>query len=258
MSLISQREPVREREIMTTAEAPRKYGLAMTEAPGVPHEDAGGITEEVIRRVVVEFYRRARLDARIGPKFERHVHDWDFHLDRMTDFWSAALLRTGRYSGNPIQRHMGVDGLNRDDFDRWISLFEDTVRDLCPGPRADAFLGRAVRMRAAMTKMLALNDRTRWNEEDRTMNADSKRLIVLASSCQACDVHTIRVHHQNFPELQLEGMTAAQAADHLANRLTTSLDSISDPTQSAAVRAAVADIRAFIDREGAVHPGRDV
>jgi len=242
---------------MTTAYAPRRYGLAMTETPGVPHEDAGGITEEVIRRVVVEFYRRARLDSRIGPKFERHVHDWDWHLDRMTDFWSAALLRTGRYSGNPIQRHQGVIGLNRGDFDRWIALFAETVGDLCPGPRAEAFNRRALRMREAMTKMLAVDDRSDGTNGGRTMNADSRRLTVLASSCQACDVHTVRVHHQHFPELQVEGNNAEQAADHLADRLTASLDSISTPSRKEAVQAAIADIRAFVDRAGEAHPGRD-
>ena len=32
------------------------------------------------------------------------------HLARMTDFWSAALLRTGRYSGRPVERHRSIEG----------------------------------------------------------------------------------------------------------------------------------------------------
>jgi hypothetical protein len=33
--------------------------------------------------------------------FEAHVHEWNVYLARMNDFWSAALLRTGRYFGRP-------------------------------------------------------------------------------------------------------------------------------------------------------------
>ena len=47
------------------------------------------------------------------------------------------------------------------------------------------------------------------------MSPDPKRIIVTESRCQACDVHTVLVYHQNFPEMRIEGMTAEQAADHL-------------------------------------------
>ena len=67
-----------------------------------------GSTEELIRDVVVEFYRRARRDDRLGPVFEAHVHEWERHLARMNDFWSAALLRTGRYSGRPVEQHRAI------------------------------------------------------------------------------------------------------------------------------------------------------
>jgi hemoglobin len=138
--------------------APRRYGLPLTEGAGVPHDDAGGITEDLVRAVVDEFYRRARRDGRLGPVFESHIDDWGEHLGRMADFWSSALLRTGRYSGNPLEMHRAVGGLDLGHFDRWVDLFEDTVRDLCPPPQADAFLVRARRMRDAMTRALALVD----------------------------------------------------------------------------------------------------
>ena len=136
---------------------PRLYGLPVTEGVGIPHADAEGITEDQIHAVVVEFYRRARRDERLGPVFEGYVEDWDGHLARMTDFWSAALLRTGRYSGRPVERHRNIDGLSAGHFDRWIELFEDTVRDLCPPREAKAFLVRARRMRDGMTKVLGLD-----------------------------------------------------------------------------------------------------
>lgn len=135
---------------------PRSYGLSTTEPLGVPHTDAKGVTEELIRAVVVEFYRRARQDDRLGPVFESNVQDWETHLARMTDFWSAALLRTGRYSGRPVERHRSIEGLGDDHFSRWVELFETMARELCPPQEAQAFLDRARRMRAAMSNVLGL------------------------------------------------------------------------------------------------------
>jgi hemoglobin len=144
--------------LSVVAPAPRHYGLPLSERPALPDADAEGITDVLIRDVVVEFYRRARRDGRLGPVFEAHVRDWDVHLVRMQDFWSAALLRTGRYSGRPVEQHRSISGLAAGDFDRWIELFEETVRDLCPPRQVDAFLVRAGRMKDGMIMVLGLDD----------------------------------------------------------------------------------------------------
>lgn len=136
---------------------PRFPGLSLTERPGAPHADARGITEELIRAVVDEFYRRTREDDELGPVFNHYVQDWDHHLAKMTDFWSAALLKTGRYSGRPVERHRLIVNLSNDHFDRWIALFDATTRDLCQPAEAQAFLVRALRMRDAMTKNLGVD-----------------------------------------------------------------------------------------------------
>jgi len=134
----------------------RRYGLPVTEGAGIPHPDAEEITEEVIHDVVVEFYQRARRDERLGPVFEAHIHEWETHLARMIDFWSAALLRSGRYSGRPVEQHRAIDRLSADHFGRWIELFESTVRELCPARQADAFMVRARLMRQGMSRVLGL------------------------------------------------------------------------------------------------------
>jgi hemoglobin len=140
--------------------AHRTSGLPLTEGAGPPHPDAAGITEDLIRDVVREFYRRARRDDLLGPVFELHVESWETHLARMTDFWSAALLRTGRYSGRPVEQHRLIGGLSAGHFTRWVELFEATVRDLCPPRPAAAFLIRAQRMREGMIKVLGLDGRS--------------------------------------------------------------------------------------------------
>lgn len=143
---------------MTTGSAapppPRFPGLSLTERPGAPHADASEITEDLIRAVVDEFYLRARDDDQLGPIFNHYVQDWDHHLAKMADFWSAALLKTGRYSGRPIDRHRLISELSAEHFDRWIDLFDATTQDLCQPAQARAFLIRAHKMRDAMSKNL--------------------------------------------------------------------------------------------------------
>lgn len=141
-----------------TPPSPSRFpGLSLTERPSAPHADALGITEDLIRAVVDEFYLRAREDDELGPIFNQYVQDWDHHLAKMVDFWSAALLKTGRYSGRPIDRHRLIEELSLDHFHRWIDLFDATTRDLCQPNEAQAFLIRAHKMRDAMTKNLRAN-----------------------------------------------------------------------------------------------------
>jgi hemoglobin len=164
---------------------PRPQALPMTEGAATPHADAEGITAELIGDVVAEFYRRARRDGRLGPVFEAHVEEWDAHLVRMTDFWSSALLRTGRYSGSPVERHRSITGLGAVHFDRWVELFEATVRDLCSPREAGAFLTRARRMREAMTKVLGVGGGAGGDPEEPRTGSTLARAMTTGSENEA-------------------------------------------------------------------------
>lgn len=114
-------------------------------SPNAPGLQAG-IDEEMIRRVVVEFYGRARKHEVLGPIFEAHVSDWPAHLDRTAAFWSSVLLMTGSYHGRPMPAHARIPGLSSEHFDLWLALFRETVQDLCPPPAAALFIDRAERI----------------------------------------------------------------------------------------------------------------
>jgi hemoglobin len=102
------------------------------------------INEEMIRVLVHGFYDRVRADADIGPIFNRVIGDnWDTHLARMCDFWSSVMLMTGRYKGNPMIAHMRLKTVQPRHFERWLSLFRDTARTVCPDDIAEFFIGRA-------------------------------------------------------------------------------------------------------------------
>jgi len=104
-----------------------------------------GIDEAMIERLVHAFYDRARRDPLIGPIFESHVGDWDSHLARMCAFWSSVALMSGRYHGQPMAKHLPLP-VDTPHFDRWLELFAETAREVCPGPAAAHFLERAHRI----------------------------------------------------------------------------------------------------------------
>jgi hemoglobin len=104
-----------------------------------------GIDEPMIERVVRGFYARVRQDPLIGPVFEARITDWEPHLQRMCAFWSSVALMSGRYHGSPMVKHMPLP-VDAAHFDRWLALFRETVRELCPPAAQAHFIERAERI----------------------------------------------------------------------------------------------------------------
>src|SRR5690242_10006707 len=98
------------------------------------------IDEDMIRTLVHGFYARVRQDGEIGPVFNRVIgDDWDTHLAKMCDFWSSVMLMTGRYKGNPMIAHMRLKMVRPEHFERWLTLFRQTARDVCVPEIAELF-----------------------------------------------------------------------------------------------------------------------
>jgi len=104
-----------------------------------------GVDEESIERLVHTFYDRVRRDELIGPVFEAQVDDWPEHLDKLCAFWSNAVLRTGRYQGRPMQKHLRLP-IEAAHFDRWLALFRATAAEVMPPEGAAIFTDRANRI----------------------------------------------------------------------------------------------------------------
>ena len=103
-----------------------------------------GITEEMIGELVIRFYGRVREDELLGPVFAV-VQDWDAHLANLTNFWSSVVLMTGRYQGQPMRAHLPLNLIGAH-FDRWLDLFEQTAREVCPPAAAALFIDKARRI----------------------------------------------------------------------------------------------------------------
>ena len=86
-------------------------------------------TEDEIVRLVHEFYGEVRKDDALGPIFNAHVDDWDHHLSKLVDFWSSILLRTARFRGTPMPKHVALPDLNADLFRHWLTLFRATAAE---------------------------------------------------------------------------------------------------------------------------------
>jgi hemoglobin len=110
-----------------------------------------------IKEVVTAFYGRARLDPLIGPVFARVVHDWEAHIETLTDFWMSAGYGAGTYHGRPMPAHMRL-GLDRHMFERWLELWFETTGEVLGEARAEILRERASKIAEAFQAMLALRE----------------------------------------------------------------------------------------------------
>jgi hypothetical protein len=77
------------------------------------------------------------------------------------------------------------------------------------------------------------------------MEAGNGNLVVHESTCSCSSVHTVTLHHRNFPELAVEATTAARAVSHLERLLERALDYGSETWRREGLQQAVADVRRY-------------
>lgn len=132
-----------------------------------------GIDDAMIERLVRGFYARVREDDLIGPVFAARITDWEPHLQRMCAFWSSVALLTGQYHGQPMPRHMPLP-IDARHFDRWLALFTETARELCPTVAAEHFIERAQRIAQSLEMGVAMHHGVLLNRGERFLRADAK------------------------------------------------------------------------------------
>lgn len=98
-------------------------------------------TPDEIAEMVRRFYADVAQDDLLGPMFEDVAQvDWSEHLPKLTAFWCRALLGLQGYSGNPFRAHALVHAkraFTHRHFERWLTLFHETVELGWTGPNAD-------------------------------------------------------------------------------------------------------------------------
>ncbi|OED35710.1 hypothetical protein AB834_04385 [PVC group bacterium (ex Bugula neritina AB1)] len=92
------------------------------------------ITEENIKTLVDQFYNKVQKDKELGPIFEGAIGSgaktWEPHLNKMYAFWSSIMLTSGRYQGNPMQKHLDLPSFDLALFNRWLELFFEVADEL--------------------------------------------------------------------------------------------------------------------------------
>ena len=97
---------------------------------------------EKVQTLVYAFYDEVRKDELIGPIFDKVVSDWTPHLERMVSFWASTILGEGSYRGEPFPKHLAL-GIDKRHFERWLSLFHNTVDLHFKGEKAEEIKKRA-------------------------------------------------------------------------------------------------------------------
>jgi hemoglobin len=107
-----------------------------------------------IELLINSFYDKVRKDPMIGYIFEDVAKvDWERHLPVMYSFWDSVLFMKGGYGGNPMVVHQSLHlrhPLTKEHFDRWYSIFRETVKNHFEGEVAERALQRALSISTMM------------------------------------------------------------------------------------------------------------
>lgn len=104
-------------------------------------------TRADIDRLIHDFYQKIIKDEEIGYFFTEVVQlDLTHHLPKIADFWETTLFHQAKYKGNPIVPHLAMNQkspMTKAHFDRWVTVFCETVDDLYAGTMAEMAKQRA-------------------------------------------------------------------------------------------------------------------
>lgn len=107
--------------------------------------EAAGVDAPYIALLVDRFYARIRSDAVLGPIFTARIRDWPTHLKQMKHFWASVLHASGTFSGNPMQKHIAIPGIEEAEFRRWRMLFDETLKEIEPSAEASQMVAARAR-----------------------------------------------------------------------------------------------------------------
>lgn len=111
-----------------------------------------------IERLVRAFYAKALTDTMIGYLFTDVAKlDLEAHVPVISDFWETVLFGTGTYSGGAFAVHQHLNDLSPlrgGHFERWITLWTQTVDELFAGPTAEQAKAHARRVARAFNRRL--------------------------------------------------------------------------------------------------------
>lgn len=99
-----------------------------------------------IKIFVDSFYAKVQEDDLLKEIFNRVIQDrWPQHLNKMYSFWQTILLDEHTYYGSPFLPHAPLP-VDNSHFERWRTLFFETIDENFVGPTANEAKWRADKM----------------------------------------------------------------------------------------------------------------
>jgi len=135
-------------------------------------------TESDIARLTTAFYAKVRVDELIGPIFTARITDadWERHVSHIADFWSSVLLKTDRFNGNPMAKHLALAKVEPRHFNRWLMLFEQTAYEVLSPSQAIEISKVANRIGQSLQMGLAFNYRKQGKADHAFVEFEPKGL----------------------------------------------------------------------------------
>jgi hemoglobin len=111
-----------------------------------------------IHDLVVGFYREVVFDELLAPVFGEVAEvDWMTHIPKLIDYWCRVLLGEPGYDGAILAPHRHVHDLEPfrlEHFDRWYTLWAQSVDASWVGPTAERAKRHAARIAASLARRL--------------------------------------------------------------------------------------------------------
>ena len=116
-------------------------------------------TRNDIESLLNDFYKKAFKDDLIGRFFTEVVPlNLETHLPLIADFWESVLLDGKGYRKNVMEIHRDISNkskIEKEHFDRWVKLFNETVNNFFEGPKANLAKQRATSIATMMNIKIA-------------------------------------------------------------------------------------------------------
>lgn len=120
------------------------------------------INEENIEILVRSFYSEVLKDSTLAPFFiailgdDIHNKKWEEHLLLLSEFWKFVALGYDEYKGNPLQPHLLIEGISRDAFSSWLTLFHQTIDTLYTPSSGEYFKQKSTNIAENFMRKLSL------------------------------------------------------------------------------------------------------
>ncbi len=96
--------------------------------------------------LVDRFYDLCDADPVLGPLFRAALSDMPAHKEIVADFWSDHLLGTNLYKGGGMFGVHMNKGLEIDQFDRWLTCFDQATTETLPADLKPLAMNKANHM----------------------------------------------------------------------------------------------------------------